>query len=483
MNVGDNVAYGLMVRKVPKTDRARRVGEALRMVRLEGYEARKPNQLSGGQRQRVALARALVNRPRVLLLDEPLGALDLKLREEMQIELKSIQQQVGITFIYVTHDQEEALTMSDRLAVFNAGRIEQIGAPAEVYERPATRFVAGFVGTSNVLRGEVARAITGEDGTFIVRPEKIHLAWGEARPAPTTSSPRAPSGKSSISAPIPGISWRSTPASELVVTEQNLVDDFDRRAGPAGQGCPPDLEETALPAASGGIPGCRRSRRRPRWFVIDRCASRAFCSRLSSSRRRARVGRPRRRARLRAQPPQALHRPRRRAPPQALPRALHRASDRAHSAPVKGSSNLAVWPYYVVGGTGGEQISGAPDWVTPFEQKTGCKVKAKVYGGSSDAVALMKTGEYDGGAFSGDATLRLIAAGDVAACEHRAHPQLTPTSSRASRARATTRSTASPTASPTAVAPTSSCGGRTSSSPTPTAGASCGKAAASTPAR
>ena len=132
------------------------------MVRLTGYEKRKPNQLSGGQRQRVALARALVNRPRVLLLDEPLGALDLKLREEMQIELKGIQQQVGITFIYVTHDQEEALTMSDRLAVFNRGRIEQVGAPAEVYERPATAFVAGFVGTSNLLKGEVARAIVGE---------------------------------------------------------------------------------------------------------------------------------------------------------------------------------------------------------------------------------------------------------------------------------------------------------------------------------
>ncbi len=180
MTVGDNVAYGLMVRKVPKADRAVRVTDALRMVRLEGYEARKPSQLSGGQRQRVALARALVNRPRVLLLDEPLGALDLKLREEMQIELKAIQQQVGITFIYVTHDQEEALTMSDRLAVFNNGRIEQIGAPAEVYEHPATRFVAGFVGTSNLLTGAVAEAIIGRAGTFIVRPEKIHLAWGEA---------------------------------------------------------------------------------------------------------------------------------------------------------------------------------------------------------------------------------------------------------------------------------------------------------------
>ena len=155
MTVGDNVAYGLMIKKVPRDERGRRVTDALRMVRLEGYEARKPAQLSGGQRQRVALARALINRPKVLLLDEPLGALDLKLRQEMQLELKAIQQRVGITFIYVTHDQEEALAMSDRLAVFNHGRIEQVGAPAEVYERPATAFVAGFVGTSNLLSGDV----------------------------------------------------------------------------------------------------------------------------------------------------------------------------------------------------------------------------------------------------------------------------------------------------------------------------------------
>ncbi len=176
MTVGDNVGYGLMIRKVPRADRGRQVADALRMVRLEGYEGRKPGQLSGGQRQRVALARALVNRPRVLLLDEPLGALDLKLREEMQIELKAIQHQVGITFIYVTHDQEEALTMSDRIAVFNRGLIEQVGSPAEVYERPRTAFVAGFVGTSNLLRGEVAERIVGRPGTFTVRPEKIRLA-------------------------------------------------------------------------------------------------------------------------------------------------------------------------------------------------------------------------------------------------------------------------------------------------------------------
>ena len=176
MSVGENVGYGLMVRRVGKGERKTRVGEALEMVRLPGYEARKPSQLSGGQRQRVALARALVNRPKLLLLDEPLGALDLKLREEMQIELKAIQKDVGITFLFVTHDQDEALTLSDRLAVFNGGRVEQVGSPAEVYENPATAFVAGFVGTSNLLTGDAARAIAGAEGTFTVRPEKIHLA-------------------------------------------------------------------------------------------------------------------------------------------------------------------------------------------------------------------------------------------------------------------------------------------------------------------
>jgi putative spermidine/putrescine transport system ATP-binding protein len=182
MTVGENVAYGLMVRKVARPERDRQVAGALEMVRLDGFERRKPGQLSGGQRQRVALARALVNRPRVLLLDEPLGALDLKLREEMQIELKAIQQGVGITFIYVTHDQQEALTMSDRMAVFNRGRIEQVGTPADVYERPATEFVAGFVGTSNLLTGETARAIVGADGMFTVRPEKIRLGDPDSVP-------------------------------------------------------------------------------------------------------------------------------------------------------------------------------------------------------------------------------------------------------------------------------------------------------------
>jgi len=198
MSVHDNIAFGLRYKKVPRDEIRRRVAEALRLVELEGREQRRPRQLSGGQQQRVALARALVNRPRALLLDEPLGALDLKLRRAMQLELKRIQREVGITFVYVTHDQEEALTMSDRLAVMSAGRIEQLGTPRELYERPATRFVANFLGTSNLFSGRLERRddawtldglgpgervlaldsngrAAGEDVEIAVRPEKIAL--------------------------------------------------------------------------------------------------------------------------------------------------------------------------------------------------------------------------------------------------------------------------------------------------------------------
>jgi spermidine/putrescine transport system ATP-binding protein len=199
MSVADNVAYGMKVQRVPKEARRRRTAAALDLVRLSGLDRRRPGQLSGGQRQRVALARALVNAPAVLLLDEPLGALDLKLRREMQMELKRIQQDVGITFIYVTHDQEEAMSMSDRIAVMRDGRVEQIGAPSEVYERPANAFVAGFVGISNILHGTVRErdgqrcrvdvpgvgtltAVSGDDvlasreGLITIRPEKIAMA-------------------------------------------------------------------------------------------------------------------------------------------------------------------------------------------------------------------------------------------------------------------------------------------------------------------
>jgi putative spermidine/putrescine transport system ATP-binding protein len=222
MTVGDNVGYGLMIRKVPRAERGRQVVDALRMVRLDGYEARRPSQLSGGQRQRVALARALVNRPRVLLLDEPLGALDLKLREEMQIELKAIQHKVGITFIYVTHDQEEALTMSDRIAVFDRGRIEQVGSPADVYERPATVFVAGFVGTSNLLRGEVAERIVGRPGTFTVRPEKISMADPTDVPGEDETSATGRIREVIYLGPDTRYIVALDAGGELVVTAQNL---------------------------------------------------------------------------------------------------------------------------------------------------------------------------------------------------------------------------------------------------------------------
>ncbi|MFL5901329.1 MAG: ABC transporter ATP-binding protein [Solirubrobacterales bacterium] len=174
MTVGDNVAYGLRIAGIGKAERAQRRDEALEMVRLPGYGDRRPGELSGGQRQRVALARAIINRPKVLLLDEPLGALDLKLREQMQVELKSIQGEVGITFVYVTHDQDEALTMSDRIAVFNEGKIEQVSPPVELYEQPATEFVAGFVGISNLLERDGSR--------FTIRPEKIQLVDSAGAP-------------------------------------------------------------------------------------------------------------------------------------------------------------------------------------------------------------------------------------------------------------------------------------------------------------
>jgi putative spermidine/putrescine transport system ATP-binding protein len=176
MSVGENVEYGLRIAGVGKDERRRRATEALEMVRLGGYEGRRPGQLSGGQRQRVALARALVNRPKVLLLDEPLGALDLKLRENMQEELKLLQKSLGITFVFVTHDQGEALSMADRVAVFNDGRIMQIGAPQEIYQRPASRFVADFVGSSNVLPPDFVQRYGGQKRWGSLRPEAIRIA-------------------------------------------------------------------------------------------------------------------------------------------------------------------------------------------------------------------------------------------------------------------------------------------------------------------
>ena len=181
MSVQENVEYGLRTRKVPKAERAKQALEAIASVKLEETVNRLPHQLSGGQRQRIALARALVLRPRVLLLDEPLGALDRQLREEMQVELKKIQRDAGITFVFVTHDQEEAMRMSDRIVVFNSGRIEQVGTPEQVYEEPRTNFVAGFLGTANIFSVDVARKFLGAATTVSIRPERIRLQTPETK--------------------------------------------------------------------------------------------------------------------------------------------------------------------------------------------------------------------------------------------------------------------------------------------------------------
>jgi putative spermidine/putrescine transport system ATP-binding protein len=214
MSVAQNVEYGLKVKGVAREERRRRTSDALDMVRLSGEASRKPAQLSGGQRQRVALARALVGRPRVLLLDEPLGALDLKLREQMQIELKEIQREVGITFVIVTHDQDEALTLCDRLAVFNQGRIEQIGQARDVYENPANRFVADFVGTSNVLDGAAAEALVGKTGTFVVRPERVAVLATGSDPA---------EGTRTVDATVSEVIYAGPTTKIAAVTEQGVT--------------------------------------------------------------------------------------------------------------------------------------------------------------------------------------------------------------------------------------------------------------------
>ena len=258
MNVGENVAYGLRVKRVGKEERSERVGEALAMVRLEGFEDRRPSQLSGGQRQRVALARALINRPRVLLLDEPLGALDLKLRQQLQVELKRIQQEVGITFIYVTHDQDEALSMSDRIAVMDHAHVIQVGSPHEVYDEPGSRFVAGFVGVSNLLElpvesveGDVAQLTLGagdavtvrtggqsvsaaQTAIVTIRPERIALE--EARPAGSDACHAAGTVRESLyTGPTSRFVVDLDGGGELVVVRQNVNTTYEDAEALRGQ--------------------------------------------------------------------------------------------------------------------------------------------------------------------------------------------------------------------------------------------------------
>jgi putative spermidine/putrescine transport system ATP-binding protein len=233
LSVAQNVEYGLRLRKTPRGERRKLVDEALEMIRLPQVADRLPSQLSGGQRQRVALARALVLRPQVLLLDEPLGALDKQLREQMQVELKQIQRTVGITFVFVTHDQEEALTLSDRVAVFNEGVVEQIGKPEDLYERPSSRFVASFLGSTNLVEGELARQLTGSTSLLSIRPERIHVRNLDA-PMEETD------GVSTVEAVIEEVVYtgpatryvaRTDTAQTLIVQEQN-----DSRASGAHRG-------------------------------------------------------------------------------------------------------------------------------------------------------------------------------------------------------------------------------------------------------
>jgi putative spermidine/putrescine transport system ATP-binding protein len=229
MTVEQNVAYGLMVKGVGRSERRSRVEEMLEMVRLGGYSGRRPNELSGGQRQRVALARALVNRPSVLLLDEPLGALDLKLRQQMQVELRSLQRTLGITFIFVTHDQGEALSMSDRLAVFNQGEIEQLGTPREIYERPSTRFAAEFVGDSNI----VEQPETASVGVFSLRPEKVRVS---------VSAPEADPGVIAIAGEVMDVQFHGATVRYVV----SLTDGNSITAVMGNRGSRADLETVEI---------------------------------------------------------------------------------------------------------------------------------------------------------------------------------------------------------------------------------------------
>ena len=373
MTVQKNVEYGLMVKKVSKDERRTRAAEALEMVRLGGYGGRKPSELSGGQRQRVALARAIVNRPKVLLLDEPLGALDLKLRQEMQIELKAIQQEVGITFVYVTHDQEEALTMSDRIAVFNEGRIEQIGPPAEVYEHPQSEFIAGFVGVSNVIERD-GRRVHGAPGEDRHRrpngaaPSGMHVEEGVVRDVQYVG-------------PVTRYHVTLDRGGELQVLAQNLEEGSSEVLEAKGRrvrlAWRPE-QESAIEEAEEGTHMKHRKRRtsitggaRP----DGRCARASSRQVAAATTRRAATGRSR-----------------------VSARALEEIQENARE---EGQVNIVQWPGYAT-------------LVDEFTAATGCKVATKDAGTGDDMISLIQSGEYDGVSASGHTSVRLMAAGDVA---------------------------------------------------------------------
>ncbi len=396
MNVRDNVAYGLRVRGVAKARRRELADAALAKVRLDSHGDRKASQLSGGQRQRVALARALVIEPKVLLLDEPLGALDLKLREEMQVELKVLQRDVGITFVFVTHDQDEALTMSDRIAVFNNGRIEQIGSAAEIYEQPASSFVAGFVGTSNLITGAAAKALFGHEGTFSVRPEKIHI---DPRSAVAGGSRRhvgqGNRGGGGLRGRVHALHRRPRRRSTTRGSAAEPAVVIDGRARLSRQAGAAQLASRAL----------RRDRRSSQPLYVGG---------LMTATHPRRIGR--RTATLAVLASLAL-----------VASGCGTSSDNTTSQPGaggfkapdipmatsvgkgEGKLNVLAWPGYAESGKNDPSV----DWVTPFEEKTGCQVNVKEFGTSDEAVSLMHSGGYDVVSASGDATLRLIAASDV----------------------------------------------------------------------
>ncbi len=385
MTVEQNVEYGMKVRGVPKTERRRRTAEALDMVRLTDQAPRQPAQLSGGQRQRVALARALVGRPRVLLLDEPLGALDLKLREQMQVELKAIQREVGITFIIVTHDQDEALTLCDRLAVFNHGRIEQVGKARDVYEYPANRFVADFVGTSNVLDGEAARRARRPAGSVRGAAGTDRGRRGGRRRRAGHPQCRRHRGRSHLRRPHHTRRRRRRTGRDADRDRAQQCRTAARRPRPrrARSPCPgPRTPFTTCPTES-------HEERPMKSTAIRLGLAMTACAVLVSGMVTACSG---------SKPANDSGT----APPKMEPLGSLGNGE--------GQLNLIAWAGYAENGSNDPKV----DWVTPFEKESGCKVNVKVGNTSDEMVQLMRTGQYDGVSASGDATLRLIYAGDVA---------------------------------------------------------------------